>query len=188
VSAPGYTTTAVGTYRWIASYSGDANNAAVAGACNDANENVTIAATTPTIVTTASAGGPIGTVLTDQATLSGGAAPTGSITFSLYGPDDATCANPAVFVSNAIAVSGNGSYVSAPGYTTTAVGTYRWIASYSGDANNVAVAGACNDANENVSIAPTPPMVETIPTLSQWMLLAMGLLLASFGLAALRRR
>ena len=35
----------------------------------------------PTIVTVASAGGPLGTVLTDDATLSGGMAPTGSITF-----------------------------------------------------------------------------------------------------------
>ena len=91
-----------------------------------------------------------------------------------------------MFTSNAIAVSGNGTYTSAPGYTATAVGTYRWIASYSGDANNIAIPGACNGANESVTITP-PSTAKEIPTLSEWMLLALGLLLASFGLVAVRR-
>ena len=34
-------------------------------------------------------------------------------------------------------------------FTPTLAGTYRWIASYSGDANNAPVAGKCNDAGEN---------------------------------------
>jgi hypothetical protein len=186
-SAPGYTVAAVGVYRWIASYSGDAANAAVAGACNDAGENVTITQVTPVLVTVASAGGPIGTVLTDQATLSGGVNPTGSIIFRLYGPNDVSCTGAPVFTSNAIAVNGNGTYTSAPGYTSTAVGTYRWFASYSGDANNVAIPGACNGANESVTITQPPTKDRPIPTLSQWMLLALGLLLAGFGLVAVRR-
>jgi hypothetical protein len=185
-SAPGYTANAIGVYRWRAFYSGDAANAAVAGACNDANENATITQVTPALVTTASAGGPIGTVLTDQATLSGGANPTGSITFRLYGPNDASCSGAPVFVSSAIAVNGNGTYTSAPGYTATAIGVYRWIASYSGDANNTAIPGACNGANESATIS-TPPPAHQIPTLSEWMLIALGLLLASFGLVAGRR-
>ena len=160
-SAPGYTANAIGVYRWIASYSGDAANAAVAGACNDANENATITPATPALVTTASAGGPIGTVLTDQATLSGGASPTGSITFRLYGPNDATCTGAPVFTSNAIAVNGNGSYTSAPGFTSAALGTYRWIASYSGDANNAAIPGACNGANESATITTAAPALVT---------------------------
>jgi hypothetical protein len=186
-SAPGFTSAALGTYRWIASYSGDANNAAIPGACNGANESATITTAAPALVTTASAGGPIGTVLTDQATLSGGVNPTGSITFRLYGPNDASCTGAPVFTSNAIAVNGNGTYASAPGYTSTAVGTYRWIASYSGDANNVAIPGACNGANESATITQPPTKDRPIPTLSQWMLLALGLLLASFGLVAVRR-
>ena len=141
----------------------------------------------PKLVTTASAGGLVGTVLTDQATLSGGVNPTGSITFRLYGPNDTSCTGAPVFTSNAIAVNGNGTYASAPGYTSTAVGTYRWIASYSGDANNVAIPGACNGANESVTITQPPTKDRPIPTLSQWMLLALGLLLASFGLVAVRR-
>src|SRR5262249_44042247 len=31
-------------------------------------------------------------------------------------------------------------------------GTYRWVASYGGDANNSAANGACNDPNESVSV------------------------------------
>ena len=137
-SAPGFTPTLPGTYRWRASYSGDANNAPVSAACNAPNENANITQerAVPEIATTASAGGPLGTALTDTATLSGGTTPTGSIIFRLYGPNDATCANPAIFTSNAIAVNGNGSYTSAPPFTPTAPGTYRWRAFYTGDEVN----------------------------------------------------
>jgi len=42
-------------------------------------------------------------------------------------------------------------------FTPAQEGTYRWIASYSGDANNTAKAGACNDANESTTVgAPAP--------------------------------
>ncbi|MEO6929389.1 MAG: hypothetical protein ABI190_09500, partial [Casimicrobiaceae bacterium] len=160
-STPGFTPTLVGTYRWIASYSGDASNLAVAGACNDANESVVISQATPTIATTASTGGAVGTSLTDNATLSGGTSATGSITFSLYGPNDATCANAAVFTSSAVTVAGNGTYTSTPAFVTTATGTYRWRASYSGDAGNAAAAGACNDTGENVTIATVTPTLAT---------------------------
>ena len=70
-STPGFTPVAAGTYLWRAFYSGDANNAPVSGVCGAANESADITGTTPTIATTASAGGPLGTVLTDQATLVG---------------------------------------------------------------------------------------------------------------------
>ena len=161
-STPSFTPTAVGTYRWIASYSGDANNNAVTGACGAANETVVITQATPGLVTVASAGGPIGTQLTDQATLSGGNNPTGTITFTLYGPNDATCANAPIYTSNAIAVSGNGSYNSSPAFTTTLAGTYRWRAVYSGDANNASVSHPCNSANESAVIDKSTPSIVTV--------------------------
>ena len=37
-----YTPTEAGTYRWIATYGGDQNNAGAEGKCNDANETVTV--------------------------------------------------------------------------------------------------------------------------------------------------
>ena len=43
----------------------------------------------------------------------------------------------------------------------TALGIYRWIASYSGDAKNEAVTSACNDANESSVVNPTSPGIST---------------------------
>jgi hypothetical protein len=155
-----YPPTAPGTYRWIASYSGDANNAPIAGACGDANESSVVTAATPAIATTATATAAVGTAISDAATLSGGFNPTGTITFNLYGPGDATCSAAAVFTST-VPVAGNGNYPSAS-FTPTATGTYRWIASYSGDANNSPAAGACGDANESTTVTPASPILTTI--------------------------
>ena len=118
---------------------------------------------TPAIVTQVSdATITIGGSVTDTATLSGGVSPTGTITFNVYGPDDATCSGTATLVSTETVDSGNGNYTSDP-FTPTAVGTYRWIASYGGDANNAAVSGACNDANETVVVSLNQPSLSTTP-------------------------
>ena len=42
-----FTALVAGTYRWIANYSGDTNNAAAATACNDPNESVVVSAALP---------------------------------------------------------------------------------------------------------------------------------------------
>jgi hypothetical protein len=93
-------------------------------------------------------GGPVA----DTANLSGAASPTGTITFTLYGPGDATCAGTPVFTDTK-PVTGN-SAISA-GFTPTQSGTYRWIAAYSGDANNQPVSGSCNDTGESVTVTLT---------------------------------
>ncbi|HEV2055359.1 MAG TPA: IPTL-CTERM sorting domain-containing protein [Methylomirabilota bacterium] len=177
-----FTPVLAGTYRWIANYSGDVNNAPIATACNDANETMVVSnggAVTTVLTTQASPGVALGAAIFDTATLSGGAAPTGTITFNLYGPNDATCTGAAIFTS-AVPVSGNGAYPSAS-FTPTTAGTYRWIANYSGDANNVGTANACNAVNENVVIAAI------IPTLSEWAMIMMAALLVLFGVAGIRR-
>ncbi len=158
----GFTPTLAGTYRWIASYSGDDNNEAKTGACNDANESATISKATPTLSTTASAGGTVGTTqISDAATLSGLSNPSGTrtITFNLYGPNDANCSNTPAFTDTKT-VTSNGNYTSAD-FTPTQAGTYRWIATYSGDDNNNAVSGACNDANESATITKATPTLST---------------------------
>ena len=157
-----FTPSAPGTYRWIASYGGDANNNADAGACNDANESSVITAASPTLTTTASPGVTLGGTVSDSATLAGGFNPTGTITFRLYGPNDATCSSVAVFTSNS-AVSGNGTYNSAT-FTPVLPGTYRWIASYSGDANNNATANLCGDPSESVVVSSPVLATPTITT------------------------
>ena len=76
-------------------------------------------------------------------------------------PNDATCATAPVFTS-VVAVAANGatSAAVAPG----APGTYRFRASYSGDANNFAVAGVCNAPNETVTVLPAGRYVPLTPS------------------------
>ena len=111
------------------------------------------------ISTTASADVTTGGDIHDTATLSGAAdGAGGSIRFDLYGPDDATCAT-SIFNST-VTVNGNDDYDSAA-FTTAAAGTYRWVASYSGDADNAPSAGACGDNGESVVVsAPLVPDVD----------------------------
>ncbi|HEX8898076.1 MAG TPA: hypothetical protein VF751_05220, partial [Chthoniobacterales bacterium] len=92
----------------------------------------------------------------DTATLTGSTPlATGTITFNLYGPDDDTCGSP-IFTTQ-VSVTGDGDYSSdSDPFTPTAPGTYRWIASYSGDALNNPVSGTCGDTNESVVVSPGP--------------------------------
>src|SRR5258705_4468561 len=125
-----FTPTTVGTYRWIANYSGDVNNNPTANACNASNESVVVSPRSPTVTTQASASIIVGSgSLSDVATLSDATAnATGTITFNLYGPNDATCAT-SIFTSTST-VNGNGSYTSGS-FTPTTAGTYHLIANYS---------------------------------------------------------
>jgi uncharacterized repeat protein (TIGR01451 family) len=141
-----------GKFYWQADYSGDANNDAATSSCN--LEVVTVAKNIPDITTTASATVLVGGSVSDTAHLSGGFNPTGTILFALYGPNDATCALSAVYTKVVTVDHGNGDYSSGL-FTPSSAGTYRWIASYSGDAENAPVSGACNDANEDV-VVTTP--------------------------------
>src|SRR5207302_199648 len=85
-----FTTVAPGTYFWTALYNGDANNNTIQGVCQAANESVSIGLATPTISSQASAGGPIGMVVNDVATLAGGNNPTGTVTFRLFSENTCT--------------------------------------------------------------------------------------------------
>jgi hypothetical protein len=157
----GFTPDLAGTYYWIASYTGDSpNTLSAAGTCGEAGETTVVEKKQPSIVTQATAEVTLGTSISDTATLSGATSnAAGSIRFDVYGPDDATCAT-SVF-NTTVQVSGNGSYASTPSYTPTAAGTYRWIASYSGDANNNPVSGSCGDANESSLVKTLTPTVKT---------------------------
>ncbi len=159
-----YTPTAAGAYRWIARYSGDANNQAMTTQCNDPNETTTVTSTlTPTLTTTATVFATVGQAIHDTAHLSGGTAPlTGTITFTVYRPSDPTCSTP-IAVPPAIPVNGAGNYQSG-NYTPTEAGPYRWIARYSGDANNQAVTTQCNDPLETTIVTTTTPMLTTTAT------------------------
>ncbi|MEU8003823.1 choice-of-anchor A family protein [Catellatospora sp. NPDC049111] len=161
-----FTPTLIGTYRWIASYSGDTNNAAVAGRCNADNESVNVlrGTVTPTLSTDASDDITLGGQVNDVATLGGGQNPTGTITFDLYGPNDADCTGDPVFTST-VPVTGAGTYPSGR-FPPTQPGTYRWIASYSGDENNAGVTLSCNAPNELVVVRAEGPVTPTLTTVA----------------------
>jgi hypothetical protein len=159
-SSADYTTSAVGTYRWIAHYSGDASNNPVDGHCNDPGESSTVNKATPTMATSGSGPVIVGQNIHDTATLSGGYAPLGgTISFQVFAPGDTSCSTP-IAVNPSATVSGTGSY-SSGNYPTSAVGTYRWIAHYSGDANNNAVDGHCNDPGESSTVNKATPTLAT---------------------------
>ena len=77
-----FASTAAGTYRWIANYSGDAQQRRYANGCNESNESVVVTPAAPTVVTQASASVTVGGAIFDTATLAGGVTPTGTITSS----------------------------------------------------------------------------------------------------------
>ena len=135
----------VGTYHWTAAYSGDANNAPDATSCADPGAAVSVAKRTPTLTGRASLVS-LGAT-SDTATLDG-ASPTGTITFSLYGPANLTCSGAPVFTSTK-AVNGDGSYTS-DSFVPSLPGTYQWTLLYSGDANNNAAGTICADTANSV--------------------------------------
>ncbi len=107
----------------------------------------------PTLTTQASGTVSTGGSIHDTATLANGNNPTGQIIFQAFGPTDPACGGTPAFTS-VVPVSGNGNYNSAA-YAKTKGGSYRWIATYSGDANNSSVTTDCGDPNELVLVNGT---------------------------------
>ena len=85
----------------------------------------------------------------------------GTIVFKAYGPADDNCNGTVAFTSAAFPVSGNGSYGPAS-FTPDTAGVYHWIATYNGDAKNVASHGDCGDAGENDTVGKLHPTVITV--------------------------
>ncbi len=162
--SPSFTPTHAGTYRWVADYSGDGNNAPAATSCNDPGESVVVAhpIAQPSLSSTASPSAPAGSPVHDTAHLSGGDDPTGTITFEVYGPDDTSCASPPADTLTVAVDHGNGDYDSPP-FTPTKAGTYHWIVRYSGDdRNHGAGPTACDDSAEHAVITMARPVVTTL--------------------------
>jgi hypothetical protein len=159
-----FTPTSPGTYKWVAAYSGDANNAPFTTGCGDAGETSTVSQATPSITTTASPSVAAGGTISDQGVLAGGFAPTGTVTFSAFGPNNSTCTGAAIG-STTVTVTGNGTYPSGP-ITAAGAGTYNFVVTYSGDANNASVTSACGAANESVVVTKATPTIVTTASAS----------------------
>jgi len=121
-------------------------------------EIVTVVATTSITTTLSSDSIAIGGSVTDTAILSGGANPTGIITFTMHNLPD--CSDPGTIVGT-IAVSGNGPYTS-QSFTPSSLGTFYWQATYSGDADNSGAADDCGvPASEILTVNLASPTVTT---------------------------
>ncbi len=118
------------------------------------------AATVPSLQGEASGNGPIGPAIKDHAELAGTASASGTITFSLFGPEDPRCEGAAIH-SSVVAVKGDGSYASGE-FFPSATGTYTYVAHYSGDAENEAVSTACGTPAQLVTVTPATPAIATV--------------------------
>jgi len=160
------TLTAVGTYYWQASYSGDSSNGASESKCGSEVETVTPA---PTKLATLLVGSGVfgggkcfwlgdlisvftGTAVTDSATLSGpnAASAGGTVTYTVYSdPWHSTVA-----ASGGTFPVSDGSVPNSNPVTLANPGTYYWQASYSGDATNAPSTSSWGSEVENVMSTP----------------------------------
>jgi hypothetical protein len=104
---------------------------------------------TPKITTTPSGSVPAGGVVSDTATVTGGFNPTGTVTFKLFAPGDTSCTTPIATRTDTLSAGGT---AASGNVTIGAAGTYRWTATYSGDASNNSVTSGCDE--EQVVVTP----------------------------------
>lgn len=150
----GYLATSTGTYYWIAAYSGDNANFSVSSGCG---EPVVITAASPAISTIQQpVSATVGSSVADSAALSGGDSPTGTVTFTLYDNPDGT-GTPLFTDTEPLA----GGVATSKGYTTTAVGTDYWVATYNGDTNNQPVSSGPSDEPVTIVSKVTPAITAT---------------------------
>jgi len=133
--------------------------------------------TTPVLTTQATTPVTLGDLISDTATLAGATSDaTGTITFTLYGPYDASvdpateqtdpcAAGDLVFTSDPIDIGtadAQGNYVvESPEFEPTEVGRYQWIASYSGDDKNEPSTTLCRDDDEASVVSEASSTVGT---------------------------
>jgi hypothetical protein len=141
-----------GTYYWRASYAGDINNQAASSTCG--SEVLTVQA--PTTTTTIQSGGGVmgasipvlkGSAVTDTAHIAGAeaASATGTVTYTLY--KEAKCKT--ILATSTATVTGG---VTGPSVAVSpSVGTYYWVATYSGGGLNAPSTSACGSEKLIVS-------------------------------------
>ncbi len=159
--------TSVGTFYWQAVYSGDittgGRNYGATSPCTD--EVLTVAPLSPTIATTLSGGGqtpassitvPIGTSVSDTATLSGATPDAGgTVTYTVYTNIACTANAQAAGVKTVV----NGVVPASNALTFNSAGTFYWAAVYSGDSNNNGVTSPCTA--EVLTVSPNRPTIAT---------------------------
>ena len=162
--SPNFTPIVAGTYRWQAIYSGDANNKMVPiSACLDPNESVIVDAghvVAHHLHHRVRLGGGRRGHRDRHGALSGGSSPTGTITFNLFGPNDARLRRYPGLHLDGRGTAGNGSYVRACSPPRRSEPTSGPPARAATPANN-AVASGCGAANESVVVTKANTTVMT---------------------------
>src|SRR5207302_1128587 len=134
----GASPTQAGTYYWVASYSGEANNKKSEE--RRVGKEFKIGPASPSIETVQDpASGTVGATFKDTAKLSGlfGAHAGGTVSFKLFNNRTCDVSEAGVHAcARPVSVDGNGEYATPHGASPTQAGTYYWVASYSGEANN----------------------------------------------------
>lgn len=144
-----------GTYRWVASYSGDARNHPVTGVCGGAQQTVTVSFRPQLVLTAVPSEAGLGEDIHAAGTLVGATNPTGTVTFALYSPGDTNCYSPIFTSTKELSSIGT---VTSDVYSLQPLdvlyrGTYRWMASYSGDDSNPSsVPHACGAPGQTVEV------------------------------------
>src|SRR5207245_524988 len=134
-------------------------NAAGPTACADPAEAVVVTKAAPALTTTASGSVAAGGTVNDVAHLTLATNPTGTITFTLYGPNDATCT--VVAFTDTKLVSGNADYTSCS-FTAIQAATIRWLSLHDAlPIYNAAGPTACADPAEAVVVTKASPALTT---------------------------
>jgi hypothetical protein len=141
-SSDPFVTLRPGRYSFVASYSGDAANQSASEPCDSPAQVVQIGKRAPKVKPRAVLVG--GKQISIRARLSGSVAPSGALTFRLYGPNDKRCSRKPAF-SGAISIKRNGTF-SMGRYLATKPGTYRLGVGYSGDKRNKRYKASCSGA------------------------------------------
>jgi hypothetical protein len=151
----------VGAFRWTVAYSGDVNHTPATVGCGGATSGVSQAR--PTITGAVGQRLVVGAPFHAAATLQGGYAPAGTITFRIYSPGEGDCVKP--LSVNTVAISGNGAFLSDP-FVPKRPGRYRFVPSYSGDAANQGAVEACGSPAQVVQAQKRTPKVKPRARLS----------------------
>jgi hypothetical protein len=157
-----FTPPSPGQYWWYASYGGDVGNEPSTSTCGSGMAETTVVPrTTPALAVSGPMGATAGSPVSGSsisATLGEGSSPTGTITFTVFGPQSAppsSCASGGATVGTA-SVNGDGIYQSSAGFTPPSPGEYWWYASYSGSAGDEPAASACGALMAQTLVAVAP--------------------------------
>jgi hypothetical protein len=153
-----FTAAQVGTLRVIATREATGSDVTVTSSCDTPGNSLTTTKATPKLVVRpSSAAVEVGGLVHGVAFLTEGHNLSGALDVRIHGPGDQTCSQPPVSQTS-LPVSGPRDFQGAA-YSPTAAGTYRVVASYSGDAINFHSLSACDDATfvaTPASLAPAP--------------------------------